>query len=240
VRLPRLTFWRRGFRRLARWLLRLIVFIFIECTVTGLENIPRHGAGILVFNHLGDADPMVGMAFICRQVEFFAKTELYKLPLLGKLLDAYGVIWLHRGAPDRRALRAALDGLSEGRLVGIAPEGRESLTGSLEEGTGGAAYLAFKSRSPVVPITFTGTENARIYPNLKHFKRTRVSLTVGSPLKLASALNRHEAVHQGTQQIMYTLASLLPPEYRGVYQSPSPAQPAVFEIAEDGGQNGSQ
>ena len=240
TRLPRLTVWPRGLRRLVSWFLRLIVLIFTRCTVNGLENIPRKGAAILVFNHLGDADPMIGMAFSPRQVEFLAKTELYKLAILGKLLDAYGVIWVHRGVPDRRALRAALDGLSDGRLVAIAPEGRESLTGSLEEGTGGAAYLAYKSGSPVLPLTFTGTENARIYPNLKHFKRTRVRLTIGKPINLHPASNRQEAVCQGTQQIMYALASLLPPEYRGVYQSPNPVHLASIEAADDGGHNGSQ
>lgn len=240
TRLPRLTIWRRALRRLVSWLLRLVILTFTRCTVSGLENIPPRGAAILVFNHLGDADPVVGMAFWPRQVEFLAKSELYKFPILGKLLDVYGVIWLHRGAPDRRALRAALDGLSEGRLVAIAPEGRESLTGSLEEGTGGAAYLAFKSGSPVLPITFTGTENARIYPNLKHFKRTRIRLTIGEPIRLQPAPNSHAAVHQGTQQIMCALANLLPPEYRGVYQSANPTPPPVSEAAEDGGSNGSQ
>ena len=35
--------------------------------------------------------------------------------------------------------------------MGIAPEGRESQTGALEEGTGGAAYLAIKAGVPLVP-----------------------------------------------------------------------------------------
>ena len=72
------------------------------------------------------------------------KIELYEIPLLGKVLDLYGVIWVRRGQPDRRALRAVMEAMDDKRMVAIAPEGRESLTGALEEGTGGAAYLALR------------------------------------------------------------------------------------------------
>ncbi|OGO41049.1 MAG: hypothetical protein A2W36_02820 [Chloroflexi bacterium RBG_16_58_14] len=204
-----------------------------------MENMPRDGAAIVVFNHLGDADPLIGTTILQRQMEFFAKAELYNYPILGKLMDAYGVIWVHRGMPDRRALRAALDALSDGRLVAIAPEGRESLTGALEEGTGGAAFLAHKSGLPVLPVTYTGTENARVYHNLRHFKRTRVSLTVGKPFKLEPGGVRQKAIQKGTQQIMQALADLLPAEYRGVYQSPDLQPISVYEAPEVGGQNGS-
>jgi 1-acyl-sn-glycerol-3-phosphate acyltransferase len=221
------------------WIVRLLVLICTRCTTSGIENTPREGAAIVVFNHLGDADPLIGMTFLQRQAEYFAKAELYKYPILGKIMDAYGVIWVHRGTPDRRALRAALDALNDGRLVGIAPEGRESLTGALEEGTGGAAFLRVnlacqfcRSRIPA-PIT------ARLYHNFRHFKRTRVTLTVGKLFKLEAAGDRHEAIQKGTQQIMQTLANLLPAEYRGVYQSPHPQPMSVYEATEAGGQNGS-
>ena len=41
------------------------------------------------------------------------KIELYDLPVLGKLLDLYGLIWLHRGQADIRAVRAALAGFRQ-------------------------------------------------------------------------------------------------------------------------------
>jgi 1-acyl-sn-glycerol-3-phosphate acyltransferase len=145
------------------------------------------------------------------------KVELYDLAVVGWLMDAYGVIWVHRGQPDRRALRAALEGLQEGRIISLAPEGRESLTGSLEEGSGGAAYLALKSGAPIVPVTFTGTENARVYGNMKRLRRTPVTITVGPRFTLQDLPDRKEAIRLGTEQIMQTLAAQLPPEYRGIY-----------------------
>ena len=141
------------------YLARLLAWIFTKVEIQGLENFPSQGPAIIVANHLGDADFVLGIAFTPRPPEVLAKAELYNFPVLGKLMELYGVIWVHRGQPDRRALRASLQGLAEGRLISLAPEGRESLTGGLEEGTNGAAYLALKANAPILPVTFTNTEN---------------------------------------------------------------------------------
>jgi len=219
TRLPDLTVWRRIFRRVIHWVLRFIVRLCVRCSISGRENIPSQGAALLVSNHLGDADMVVGLAFAPKPVEFISKAEMYDYPVIGKLMDAYGVIWVHRGQPDRRALRAALQGLSQGRMVTIAPEGRESLSGALEEGTRGAAYLALKAGVPVIPVTVTGTENRRVYGSLKRFRRPVITLTVGQPFRLEPAPDQKQAVQQGTLMIMNKLAEQLPEEYRGYYRS---------------------
>lgn len=217
VRLPGLDWRRVAARFLLKGLARLLTTLWTRCAVTGLENLPRDRPALIVANHLGDADLVIGIACSPIFLEILGKIELLDIPILGALLEAYGVIWVHRGQPDRRALRAALLALQEGRSLCIAPEGRESLSGSLEEGTGGAAYLALKAGVPVVPVTFTGTENRRIYGNMKRFRRTDVSVTVGEPFYLQDSAERREAIRRGTEAIMRALARQLPTEYRGVY-----------------------
>jgi 1-acyl-sn-glycerol-3-phosphate acyltransferase len=124
---------------------------------------------------------------------------------------------VHRGRPDRRAIRAALDGLAEGRMVGIAPEGRQSVIHGLEEGNEGAAFLAMKSGVPILPIAMTGTENENIYGR-KWWRRARVTLSVGKPFQLQGHADRQEMMREGTRQIMESLASLLPETYQGRYR----------------------
>lgn len=102
--------------------------------------------------------------------------------------------------------------------MGIAPEGRESLTGALEEGMGGAAYLALEGGAPILPVTFTGTENDRLYPNMKRLRRTEMTMTVGPMFRLEDPEDRRQAVEKGTRRIMQTLASQLPLEYQGAYR----------------------
>jgi 1-acyl-sn-glycerol-3-phosphate acyltransferase len=214
---PRITFWRNAARGCLRIITRLLVRVCLKLEVHGLENLPARGPALLVINHLGDADAVLLVAKLPIALESFAKSELYDYPLLGWIMRAYGVIWIHRGTPDRRAIRGALQMLSEGRFFGIAPEGRESLSGSLEEGTEGVAYLAYKSGAPIIPLTFTGTENARVYANMKRLRRTKVTMTMGQAFHLKETGDRKEALREGTQQIMQVLASQLPEEYRGVY-----------------------
>ncbi|MEN8171293.1 MAG: lysophospholipid acyltransferase family protein [Chloroflexota bacterium] len=217
VRLPALTRTRKIIRWLLRGVVRIFVWSIIRLRVEGLENVPSHGPALLVSNHLGDADVIVGLAATPAYFEILGKIELYDFPIVGCLMDAYGTIWVHRGQPDRRAIRAVLSGLAEGRMVAIAPEGRESLSGALEQGTGGAAYIALKADVPVIPIGLTGTENMKIYPDLKRFRRTPVSVKIGKPFRLKIYENRRQSIQKGTERIMQSLAQLLPSEYRGVY-----------------------
>ena len=196
---------------------RFLVKTFTKVTVSGMENVPMQGPALLVVNHLGDADSVVKIANFPRQIDPIAKIELNDIPILGTIMRSYGVIWIRRGQPDRQALSAALRGLSEGRLIMINPEGRESSTGALEEALNGAAFLAIKAGAPVLPVAMTGTENSRIYPNMLRFQRTEVSLAVGPLFWLPTDLDRHSAITRGTQIIMQAIADLLPVEYRGVY-----------------------
>lgn len=213
-----MTHWRRVFRRLCHWVCRIIAWLFIRSSVTGLEHFPSQGPVLIVTNHLGDADVILALAYLPTPLDGLGKAELYDYPLLGKIMRAYGIIWVHRGRADRRAIRAALKGLQERRLVAIAPEGRESLTGGLENGTNGAAYLALKSGVPLLPVTFTGTENNVFYSNLKRLRRTPMTLTIGPLFHLQPHANHQEAIRCGTEKIMHTLAQQLPREYQGVYQ----------------------
>ena len=57
------------------------------------------------------------------------------------------------------------------------------------------------------------------WQNLRSFRRTRFNVRVGTPFHLDTDNHRldHDVRQQMTDEIMYQLAALLPPEYRGVY-----------------------
>lgn len=218
VALPRLTFARRFARWVIRGIVKLLVLINMRTTVTGLENLPRQGPAILVINHLGDADAVLFIASLPVMIDGMAKIETNEHWLVGPVFRAYGVIFVHRGRPDRNAIRAALNGLAEGRLIALAPEGRQSLIGGLEEGTEGAAFLAMKSGAPIVPVAMTGTQNEYVYNRRWWQRRIPVTLSVGKPFKLQEQADRQKMLRDGTSQIMESLASLLPESYRGNYK----------------------
>jgi 1-acyl-sn-glycerol-3-phosphate acyltransferase len=218
TRLPRLDWARRWYRAFWRGVCKLLITILTKRTVEGLENFPRQGPALVAVNHLGDADGPLLVSSLPASLDAMGKVELYDLPVLGRLLDWYGIIWLHRGRPDLRAIKSALEGFSEGRFILVAPEGRFSLTGGLEEGEQGAAYLALKAEVPVVPVVVIGTENAHVYGHLKRLRRAPVMLKIGKSFRIREQADRREAVRAGTDQIMEALTELLPESYRGSYR----------------------
>ena len=217
VKLAKLTFARRLFRIFFRGLSKLVVLVTMNATIKGMENFPKRGPALVVINHLGDADAVLLAASIPTTIDGMGKIELNEHWLVGPMFRAYGVIYVHRGRPDRKAIRAALDGLAEGRIIALAPEGRQSVEGKLEEGTEGAAFLAMKTGAMIVPVAMTGTENENIY-NRKWWRRARVTLSVGKPFKLQEQADRQKMLREGTSQIMESLASLLPESYLGNYK----------------------
>ncbi|MCC7118684.1 MAG: 1-acyl-sn-glycerol-3-phosphate acyltransferase [Anaerolineales bacterium] len=218
--LPELSSARRAFRVFARGLVKLVCKTCLKISVEGLENYPAQGPALIVINHIGNADVPSLLAILPNPPEALGKIELYDLPILGRLMDWYGVIWLHRGKPDKRALRAALEGLAQGRMIALAPEGRFTLTGGLEEGNGGAAFLAYKSGASVLPIAITGTEDVKVLSHLKRLRRAPVKIKVGKLFKVSDQIAvKQDAIPEGTRLIMQSLAELLPPEYRGAYSN---------------------
>jgi len=114
VRLPKMTRKRRWFRAFGQGLVKLIVKTSLNVTVEGLENVPKNGPLMIVINHIGDSDLPALISVLPSPPDALGGIELYEVPILGKLMDWYGVIWLHRGRSDIRAIRAALDVLRKG------------------------------------------------------------------------------------------------------------------------------
>jgi 1-acyl-sn-glycerol-3-phosphate acyltransferase len=202
------------FKSLVRVLLRLLT----RYEVAGKENLPAGGPLLLVFNHLAWWDAPVAMATLPWHMTAIALKDLKRVPVTGQLLSLSGVIWVDRGRYDRAALRSALTLLKEGGVLGIAPEGRMSVTGALERGKTGPVFIARKANVPILPVGLTGTEKA--LGEWRHARRPRITVNIGQPFRLPESVERRsrKEEHQADADfIMERLAELLPREYRGVY-----------------------
>jgi 1-acyl-sn-glycerol-3-phosphate acyltransferase len=61
-----------------RFIIRVILFLFTGTRVNGKNNLPSHGALLIVSNHLSLADPPVIGACLSRKIVFMAKEELFR------------------------------------------------------------------------------------------------------------------------------------------------------------------
>ena len=190
------------------------------CRIEGdsLQRVPQQGPLILVCNHINFLEvPLIFSHLQPRPVTGFAKAETWDDPWLRPLFNLWGAIPLRRGEADTTALRKAWEALEQGRIVAMAPEGTRSGTGQLGRGYPGIVTLALRSGAPLLPMVYYGGE--AFHTNVRRLQRTDFHIKVGQPFTLDAHGERvtREIRQQITDEIMYQLAALLPPEYRGVY-----------------------
>jgi 1-acyl-sn-glycerol-3-phosphate acyltransferase len=149
----------------------------------------------------------------------FAKIETWDNPILRRLFNLWEAIPITRGAFDKKAFRLGLEALKQGRIVGIAPEGTRSGHGCLQRGNAGVVLLALLSRAPLLPVVYWGGE--RFWENIHRLRRTDVHIAVGHPFTLDTRGRKmtREIRQEITDEIMFQLAALLPPVYRGEYRN---------------------
>ena len=195
-------------------LLRLLCRVYKD----QLEKVPTRGPLILLTNHINFLEiPVLHTHLRPRPVTGFAKAESWDNFIIGFLFNLWGAIPIRRGEADMRALRQGLAALKEGYILAIAPEGTRSGHGRLQRGHPGVAMMALQSGAPLLPLVFYGGEKFK--RNLSRLRRTPFHIVVGQPFHLHTdgVKVRREIRRQMTDEIMYQLAALLPPAYRGHY-----------------------
>ncbi|MCX7568957.1 lysophospholipid acyltransferase family protein [Tumebacillus sp. DT12] len=176
--------------------------VFHRWQVSGAENVPQNGAVIIAANHISNLDPPLVGSGCRRKVNFMAKAELFKIPVLGWLIRDFGAFPVRRGAGDRAALRTVFKLLDEGQVLGLFPEGTRSKSGEVEEGQSGAATFALRSGATVVPAAIIGP--------VKLFKPLR--LVYGKPVDLSrfqGVKANKEIIAEATEEIMNAIETLI-------------------------------
>jgi len=189
-----------------------------------LESVPAEGPLILVCNHINFLEvPVMFTHLQPRPLTGFAKSETWDNPWLALLFNLWGAIPLQRGEADTQALRKGLQALEQGMILAITPEGTRSNDGRLKRGHPGVTLLALRSGVPLLPLVYFGQET--LGNNLRKLRRTVFHIKVGQPFYLTAphGLATHSVRQALTDEIMYQLAALLPPEYRGFYSDLSAA-----------------
>ena len=203
----------------ARFITRVLLFLFTRWRVRGKENIPGQGPLLIVVNHLNLADPPIIGVSVNRKVMFLAKEELFRPGLSGYIVRNYGAFPVRRSGMNKEAMRKSEQLLAQGMALILFPEGRRSQGAQLESALSGAALIAARSRVPILPIGIAGTEN--IKGITWWLRRPEITVNIGYPFYLSPVNGKLTRVKliEFTHSIMEHVAELLPAEYRGDYDS---------------------
>ncbi len=192
--------------------------------ISGIENIPKKGAYLIAINHVSLFEAPFILAFWPVAPEAVGAVDIWSRPGQSLLARLYGGIPVHRGEYDRKLIDRMLSALKSGRPLVIAPEGGRSHTPGMRKALPGVAHVIDQAGVAVVPAGINGATDDFLSLALRG-KRPQIEMKIGAPLSFEPILDRGENKRQKRQanadQIMYRIAELLPPEYRGEYAVPN-------------------
>jgi len=174
--------------------------------VYGMENVPKTGPLLIVANHASDFDPPLLSSSVRRPVSYMAKEELFRVPGLSQAIRWYGAYPVKRGSADRSAIRAAIAQLEAGWAVGIFLSGTRTPDGRIPEAKLGAAMIAAKTQTPLLPVSLGGTH--RILPKGTKFPRpVPITIRIGQVISPPTSGNRAD-LEAVTQQCVDAIHAL--------------------------------
>jgi 1-acyl-sn-glycerol-3-phosphate acyltransferase len=194
--------------------------------VQGLEYVPDSGPVILASNHLAVADSFYLPLVVRRRITFLAKAEYFTgTGIKGKLTKFFysstGQVPIDRTDADsaQAALQTAQRILSQGKLLGMYPEGTRSPDGRLYKGKTGLARIALESGIPVIPVAMIGTDVVNP-PGDKMWHFGRVQVRFGKPMDFSrfEGLAGNRFIERAViDEVMYELMRLSGQEYVDLY-----------------------
>lgn len=124
---------------------------------------------------------MIGAVFR-KRVRFVTLSDLFgNYRMLDLALDTFETIKVRRDSVPLGAVREALEHLEQGGVLAIFPEGtRASSFGEIPLAAG-AAWLAVRTKVPLVPIAIMGADRVLGIDN--RLRRGRIKVAVGPALQ---------------------------------------------------------
>lgn len=158
--------------------------LLFRVRVVGKKNEPKKSEGVYLVcgNHQTVLDPV----FLCialrrQQPHFMAKAELFRVPVLGRLVRWLGAYPVSRGRGDVGAVKHAIKLLEGGRSIGMFPQGTRCQGKDPRDckPKNGVAMIAAHAGAQILPVHI----KMKNY-TWKFFRR--VTVVIGEPIPFSS------------------------------------------------------
>jgi 1-acyl-sn-glycerol-3-phosphate acyltransferase len=204
--------------RLGWWGYRALFKFYFRWRVYNAERVPLEGAVILASNHASYLDPPLVGAGVRRGINYLARENLFRFPVMGWVLRQWQVVPVDRDGGGAAGLRAILERLLAGGAIILFPEGTRTRNGKLQPARSGIGLTVIKSTAPVVPARVFGTFEA-YGRQLRIPRPRRVAVKYGRPMlfevlraeaKVCSKQRLKEIYQEVADEILAAIARLEP------------------------------
>ena len=166
-----------------------VMHLFYRPRLIHPERIPEYGGALLVCNHVTYTDALFLTMLCPRPVRFIVAEEFMVTRMLGWILEIFNSLPISSKNP-REAIRAAAQGIAQGDLICIFPEGQLTRTGCLTPIRRGMETIARLAEAPIIPIYMDGLwgsifsyYRSRFFTKLPRTVPYFFTAAVGEPLR---------------------------------------------------------
>lgn len=162
------------FYRLSHWVADALFYGLFGLEVRNIQRIAEWKGGIVASNHISYLDPPLLGELFPGPISILAKSELFRIPVLGFVITRLNAIPIRRGAIDRKAMERVIERLDKDGTVAIFPEGsRKNFTARP-----GIGRMARKAQKPILPVYI---ENSNRWKECL-LRRSNITVVVGEPI----------------------------------------------------------
>jgi len=167
---------------------------FVRVKVYGLEKLQPKQSYVFALNHQSMFDIFVVYGWFPFIFKWMMKSELRKIPLVGKACDAAGHIFINRSnaIEAKRCLEKAEAQLKNGVSLVVFPEGTRTKTGEMGKFKRGAFRVATDLGLPIVPVTLKGSYE-RLHRNTFNVTPGTIELHIHQPIDVVPYLPDNSA-----------------------------------------------
>jgi len=181
-------------------------FRFQIGTIQGIDNLPPPPC-IIVANHVSPYDPMLLVVMLYSWLKKYNKKIIFLtnrkvIVLFAPFRKTFGMF-----PGTKRGLNEAVDFLKRGIPIGVFPN-RDRKPGQIKKFHLGPAYLAAKSKVPIVPIGIKTREE--VYPSWNLIKIIKSyfykkNIIIGKPI----LVNNSRTLYKTTEELTSVVGNLI-------------------------------
>lgn len=204
------SFGNRLFYGTIRFIVIFICRVYLRLRIIDAHKIPKTGTFILAPSHRSTLDIPVAAATTRRRLMYMGKDSMWKIKPIGAFLTALGSFPVTRGSADLEALKRCIAVLDRGDPLVLFPEGTRHRGRIIEPLFDGAAFIAYKTGVPIIPVGIAGSEE--IWPPGTKLPRPRKCVAVVGdaiyPKNLNGARASRELMSEFTLELQTSLQSV--------------------------------